>query len=232
MRWLWFKKADPERSWAGLDIPVQPQALALFSDEPSWVGIQFFLGLIAGYMGSHYWSWHLTWLLASPTEWSNPGRWLRHWQIVAGLPPSLAGLLQYLQVSDFLENFNLSPVDDQLLRKKHEANGIFSSKSAYKAFFYGSITFKSWKRLWKSWAPPKCKAFLWLGLRNRCWTADILAKRGLPHPPACVLCNHEDEYVQHILTNCIFARQFWFLLLAQYGLERVAPTALEVNFAE
>lgn len=202
-----------------------------FSDEPSWVGIHFFLG-------SDCWLHGQPLLVLAPDLVTCiPNRVIKSRSVAEALAdrswaPSLAGLLQYLQVSDFLENFDLSPVDGQLLRNKHEANGIFSSKSAYKAFFYGSITFKSWKRLWKSWALPKCKAFLWLALRNRCWTADILAKRGLPHPPACVLCNQEDESVQHILTNCIFARQFWFLLLAQYGLERVAPTALEVNFTE
>jgi hypothetical protein len=30
-------------------------------------------------------------------------------------------------------------------------------------------------------APPPCKMFIWLVLKNRVWTADRLAKRGLPH---------------------------------------------------
>jgi hypothetical protein len=28
-RWLWLQKTDPNRSWIGLDIPVQPQVKAL-----------------------------------------------------------------------------------------------------------------------------------------------------------------------------------------------------------
>jgi hypothetical protein len=35
-----------------------------------------------------------------------------------------------------------------------------------------SITFEPWKRIWKSWAPNKCKDFLWLAIRNRYWTAE------------------------------------------------------------
>lgn len=67
---------------------------------------------------------------------------------------------------------------------RHEASGLFS-KSVYKAFFRGSINFEPWKRLWRSWAPPKCNTFLWLAIRNKCWTADRLEKRafsprGLP----------------------------------------------------
>ena len=57
----------------------------------------------------------------------------------------------------------------------------FSSKTAYKAFFYGSIQFEPWCRLWKSWAPAKCKMFLWFAIKNKCGIVDQLTKRGLPH---------------------------------------------------
>lgn len=49
-----------------------------------------------------------------------------------------------------------------------------------------------------------CKFFLWLAENNRCWTADRLAKRGLPHPEACPLCDQVDETHQHILIGCLF----------------------------
>ena len=55
-------------------------------------------------------------------------------------------------------------------------SGSYSSKSAYEAFFIGTIRFAPWKRIWKSWAPLKCKFFIWLVLNNRCWTTDRLAK--------------------------------------------------------
>jgi hypothetical protein len=40
------------------------------------------------------------------------------------------------------------------------------AKSAYNAFFFGSIRFVPWKRIWKSWAPPLCKFFIWLAVKN------------------------------------------------------------------
>ena len=87
---------------------------------------------------------------------------------------------------------------------KFEASGIYSTRSAYKNFFAGSITFKPWKRLWKSWAPSKCKTFVWLAIRNRCWTADRLQKQGLPHPERCPLCDQDlREYSTHSNILCI-----------------------------
>ena len=31
MRWLWFEKTNPNRPWAGLEIPVHPNTTALFA---------------------------------------------------------------------------------------------------------------------------------------------------------------------------------------------------------
>ncbi|GJN36468.1 hypothetical protein PR202_gb25373 [Eleusine coracana subsp. coracana] len=70
---------------------------------------------------------------------------------------------------------------------------------------------------------PKCRFFLWLVAHDRCWTADRLAHRGLEHPEKCPLCDQEDETIDHILVSCVFARQFWFSLLRQVGLQQLSP---------
>jgi hypothetical protein len=93
----------------------------------------------------------------------------------------LRGLTEYLELWDLISEVNLTDTDD-LHRWKPEASGVFSTKSAYRCYFVGSITFEPWKRIWKAWAPGKFKTFLWLAIRNRCWTADRLQKRGMPHP--------------------------------------------------
>jgi hypothetical protein len=38
---------------------------------------------------------------------------------------------------------------------------------------------------------------------HRCWMADHLAKRGLPHSEACPFCDQEEETIQHILAGCL-----------------------------
>ena len=85
------------------------------------------------------------------------------------------GLAEYLEIWDLISGVNLSDLED-VHYWKPEASGSFSTHSAYRSYFVGSITFEPWKRLWKSWAPGKCKTFVWLAIRNRCWTADRLQK--------------------------------------------------------
>ena len=100
---------------------------------------------------------------------------------------------------------------------------MYTAKSAYDALFEGAINFAPYERIWKSWAPPKCRFFMWLAAHNRCWTADRLARRGLTHPDRCLLCDQEEENIQHLLIGCVFARQFKFELLQIVGLAALAP---------
>ena len=95
----------------------------------------------------------------------------------------------------------------------------------------GRSLFESWRRIWKSWAPAKCKVFLWLAVRNRCWTADQLAKRNLPHLSLCPLCDQAEETIQHLLTSCVFAREFWFRILSPVGFQRCVPDNRDQDFA-
>ena len=111
-------------------------------------------------------------------------------------------------------------------------DGIYSASAAYNGLFLGSSTSKHHKRIWKSWAPPKCKFFLWLVAQNRCWTSDRLAKRGLNHPNNCPLCDQESETINHLLVSCVFSRIFWYKLLRQFGLHSLAPQLDAVSFLD
>jgi hypothetical protein len=96
----------------------------------------------------------------------------------------------------------------------------------------GAIIFEPWKRLWKSWAPLKCKYFLWLAIQNKCWTSDRLEKRGLDHPMSCLFCDQSQETIQHILCTCVFARQFWHSILLALGVGNLSASADETSFAD
>lgn len=76
------------------------------------------------------------------------------------------------------------------------------------------------------------KFFLWLAIKNRCWTADRLTKRGLDHPDKCPLCDQEEETVQHLLTSCVVARLVWFTLLNLLQRTDSVPRQNERSFAD
>ncbi|WVZ64659.1 hypothetical protein U9M48_014153 [Paspalum notatum var. saurae] len=58
-----------------------------------------------------------------------------------------------------------------------------------------------------------CRFFIWLALNNKCWLSDRLAKRGLPHQPACPFCDQAEETINHILAGCVLSREVWTRIL-------------------
>jgi len=239
MCWLWFEKTKPDRPWAGLEIPVHPNTAALFT-----VSVFTTVG-----NGHNTLFWTDRWLHGCSIENLAPNvfkciparlrksRTVREALLdltwVSDIRGALGwlGLVEYLELWDVLTDVVLQDTED-IHHWKFEASGLFSSRSAYRAFFAGSVGFEPWKRLWKSWAPSKCKTFVWLAIRNRCWTADRLQKRGLPHPDCCPLCDQEEETVQHLLTTCVFARQFWFSILQSLNLSQLVPRHTDNSFAD
>jgi hypothetical protein len=103
------------------------------------------------------------------------------------------------------------------------ASGDYSGSSAYKALFHGSVQFEPTERVWKSGAPRKCKFFIWLVEKNRCWTVDRLRKSGVDRPEHCPLCDQEAETINHLLVKHVFAKQFWFDFLRPVGLQELCP---------
>lgn len=59
----------------------------------------------------------------------------------------------------------------------------------------------NWEPIRKSWAPAKCRFFLWFVAHNHCWTADRLAQQGLNHREVCPLCDEEHKTIQHVLVS-------------------------------
>ena len=39
------------------------------------------------------------------------------------------------------------------------------------------------------------------------------------HPERCLLCDQEEETVQHILVSCCFSREVWYQTLSKVGLQ-------------
>ncbi|VAH57095.1 unnamed protein product [Triticum turgidum subsp. durum] len=61
-------------------------------------------------------------------------------------------------------------------------------------------------------------------MKNRCWTVDRLAPRGLPHPDACSFCNQQVETLDNIELTWVFARTVWRTLCTTIGKPSWTPT--------
>uniref|UniRef100_A0A0A9CGX0 Reverse transcriptase zinc-binding domain-containing protein n=1 Tax=Arundo donax TaxID=35708 RepID=A0A0A9CGX0_ARUDO len=139
-------------------------------------------------------------------------------------------IVDYLHLWDLLSDVQLQPeVEDRHIGRL-ASHGQYSAKSAYESLFLGSTLFEPWERIWKTWAPPKCRFFVWLIAHNKCWTAERLARRGLPHPERCPLCDQKAETIDHLLGLYVFAREFWFRFFTQVRLQSLSPQPTEISF--
>ncbi|GJN37197.1 hypothetical protein PR202_gb26125 [Eleusine coracana subsp. coracana] len=145
---------------------------------------------------------------------------------------SVGELREFFALWDIIQDVVLQPEAEDRHYWRLCSSGKYSAKSAYLHLFSGATQFGPWERTWQTWAPSKCKFFLWLVAHDRCWTADRLARRGLEHPEKCVLCDQEQETINHLLIACPFARQYRFMSLAQVGLKALAPQPTDLIFDE
>ena len=104
---------------------------------------------------------------------------------------------------------------------------MFSMRSAYAAKFAGLEIAPTAEFTWVSRAPLQDRFFVWLAMKNRCWTSDRLARRGLPHQSSCPFCGQHEETIAHIMIGCAFAREVWSKVCLALGQPDSAPTATE-----
>ena len=238
MRWIWLKKTEPNRPWATLPVQVPGEVQTFFK-----IAVFSVVG-----SGTNTLFWIDRWLngrsiadLAPRLLEFVPKRIAnrrtveeamadRSWVMDIRGNPSVEAILDFLCLWDLIYDFQLQPEIEDSHIWRFSSSGQYSAKSAYASFFIGSTQFGPFERIWKSWAPPKCRFFLWLVAHDRCWTADRLAKRGLPHPEQCPLCDQEDETINHLLVSCVFSRQFWFCLFQRFGLHQLCPQPTDSSF--
>jgi hypothetical protein len=58
---------------------------------------------------------------------------------------------------------------------------------------------------------------MWLAIRNRVPTWDILKKRNKQGPSICIMCISEDENISHLFIKCPFAQQISSDIVQWYG---------------
>ena len=134
--------------------------------------------------------------------------------------PTRAVLTEYLHLWPLLDSrtTQLLGQEEDTVTWRWTANGKYSASSVYQALLLGRIPSPILSQVWKTKATPKCRMHAWLLLRNKCLTADNLAKRGWPHDPICKLCFIHPETAVHLAATCSYSQQVWQEVLRKVSL--------------
>jgi hypothetical protein len=162
--WLWFSRTDTSRAWHGLDLQFSNEEKSLFFASTT---ILLGNGMTALF-------WEDRWIegkvvkeiapllydcipkrrrkLITVAQGLQAHRWARDIQGVLGIHE----IGQYIQLWRPIDHTLLTDEPDRL-QWRWTTNGTYSAKSCYLATFHGSTASRSWKLLWKSWAPPRVR---------------------------------------------------------------------------
>jgi hypothetical protein len=101
--------------------------------------------------------------------------------------------------------------------------GVYTAKSTYKCLTRAGTPFPLHKGIWKCKATPRCKDFMWRALKERLWTSDRRFRHGLQDQTStCYVCLQDEDTADHILMQCVVAREVW----------HICRQRLDLNFEE
>jgi hypothetical protein len=133
-------------------------------------------------------------------------------------------LIQYIHTRQRIQGYNvILGVADRFIWRRSQM-GLYSSASAYNALFVNQTSLFGAKELWKVCAPNSCRFFIWLVLHGRCWTSDQLQRHGLQNSSPFALCNQAVETLDHLLVQCVVARETWLKILRPLGWQHLTPS--------
>lgn len=132
-------------------------------------------------------------------------------------------IVEFLQVWDLTRNIHLHAAVKDSGKCKWTPDKVFTTSSAYHAFFTGQQAVLGTKVWRKARAPAKCKFFVWLMLHDRCWTAERRKCHNLQDDDSCALCNQEPETISHLLVGCATSRAVWFSIFSRLGWQDATP---------
>ncbi|WVZ90056.1 hypothetical protein U9M48_036389 [Paspalum notatum var. saurae] len=174
IHWLWFLKRDSLKPWSGLPFQVPRKAQALF-DMAVYTqignGDQQYFGCVADIAPNLFKLIPNRLVKRRTVSQAHQNRcWVG--DIKGALTVTV--LVEYLTIWDLVDGIVLQPDTLDQYKWKLSSTGVYNSKSAYNAMFVGTIKFSPWKRIWKTWAPPKCRIEVWTWVLRRSNLPDIM----------------------------------------------------------
>jgi hypothetical protein len=153
----------------------------------------------------------------------------RHWVSDITGARTAPVICEYLHLWERLMHVELRPSVPDRFVWRWSADGQYSVRSAYRAFFAGWTTMAGASELWRVAVPPKVK-FFWLALHSQLWTAERRKRHGLQPGAACALCDQADKTTDHLLCSCVYAREIWSRLLSAMASLAVPPQQTSTLF--
>lgn len=215
-KWVWLARTDTERPWAGLNLTSAPDSVALFNASVtisvgSGAAILFWSDPWIGGVTAHALAPAVVALVRPrlvsqrTVQQGLPGH---AWVLDIAGPLSVDATVQFFHLWDAVARVETGGERD-VFRWKWAADGVFSSRSAYRLLFEGTTALPGAPYIWDSFAPMKFRLHAWLALRRRCWTADRLIRHGMAASAIYRLCSATDKTLNHLSLSCPFAVQVW-----------------------
>jgi hypothetical protein len=215
-RWIWLQRTDRTRAWSGLQFAINKDASALFN---ACVDIKVGSGARLLFLEDP-WLNGLSVAVVAPVvlKLVRPGiikrRSVRDGVLLNAWALDISGELmvdatvQYLKLWSAVVAVQLAGGDDEFVWK-WTADGVFTSRSAYRAFFHGTTALPGVVHVWNSFSPFKFRFHAWLSLRGRCWTTGHRLRPGMPSHVLCPLCDAANETADHLSLEFPFSRSIW-----------------------
>ena len=97
-------------------------------------------------------------------------------------------------------HIQLFHAEDKLIWGKNEVGATYSAKQHY------AILYRHELELGKVKAPTKSQLFLWLVLKDKVLTWEMMRKRHKKGPGICILGQCSDESTTHLLLFCSYSQ--------------------------
>jgi hypothetical protein len=232
VRWCWLRRTDPSRPWQGLPAINDSEANEVFQSLA-----KLFVG-----DGETTLFWRDSWIngrnvaeiapevaaLVSTrrrntrkvSDALHEDSWLSD---VSG-DLSIEGWMQCTLLWEHLERVPRDGSRPDRITWKGSASNLYTASATYNMLCQGRVTWSMAKPIWGSFAPLKCKIFGRLAIRRRQWTSGRRARHGLQdRPDPCATCLHDEDNVDHVLSQCPYIKMVWFGCLRRMGLQLQEP---------
>lgn len=211
LRWWWKGYKEPNSLWTITITRLNWQGV--YAEGPMLWSKQgsFFWGDLISI--KHIFNWSTSWIIGNGHTISF---WYDHWDILPIL--QLGSRCSFnrawsLQIAsenvEIYRDLDENQMDELIWR--WTAEGSYSAKSVYHILVGGGLTRWEFHVIWRFSIPQSVKFFLFLLLKNKLLTREVLIRRSFNcADQSCPMCDSETlETTMHRFSQCHHSREIW-----------------------